>query len=783
MSDVTTVQVKTQLEEKIFTQLQALAPGVPAVTLRGIANNVAAEYSTDIVSDVSIGTNQQLNQIPNNIEGTVNPVNLTNANNGPQDIFNNIQHSIQGQFNPGFAEKITSSIVSQLRNNVQPGQLTNLNFNNLNNNLSSLLSPTITSSINTALSGSLQKTFSTGQTISSFLPGVSSFFENNDSDTALEAIDEAFNISTASQALTEARQFSLDSPENNEKLEVLNKGFTDPQANYPTKEYAGIAETNKLATGDVRGTVVQKKNDERMLGAKLPYGESWDQPESPYRGQYPYNKVTQTEQGHIIEVDDTPGSERLHIYHKSGTFVEIDANGSIVKRAKGSSYEIIDRNGKIAIAGSADISVNGACNIFVGNDANIEVEGDVNLTCHNDITAQAGGTLNMSAKEEVNITGGVVNVQAYETFNMKGNVALNLHSSNVIHMHSNADIKIESVTHNQYTDNFYHTSTESVYLKAGTGIFSQSDGSIHAKAGDGIYHEASSDINLLAGGDVHVDGGGNIQLNSGTASGADDSIESELSFIAASSNIGVLAGRKDIADNSLPDPQSLTLADNKSLLLEEETTSTEDYKNHKQVIISSGYATANDIDGTPISIENQTPTSVQGIIVAPDDKLLKVTALPGNFNLSPNFTVEMLSFKAAVSRDTIRAHTNFSYGDLVYNLQAVALNVLEPIKKVYPNMFVTSAFRDPGNAANAVTSQHPKGQAVDIQFKGLPKSEYYTLAIAIAKMIKYDQLLLEYCNYTANPWIHISYSVEKNKNQILTFYNHKKHSEGLTNLA
>lgn len=783
MSDVTTVKVKTQLEQKIFAQLQALAPGVPAVTLRGIASSVATEYSTDIVSDVNIGANQQLNQIPNNTEGPINPVNLTNANNGPQDIFNNIQHSIHSQFNTGYTDRITNSIVSQLRNSIQPGQLTNLNFNNLNNNLSALLSPAITTSVNTALNGSLQNTFNTRQATPTFLPSVSSFFNNNDSNTALEAIEESFNISSASQALAEAQQFKLDTPENSEKLEVINKGFADPQANYPTKEYSGIAETNKLATGDVRGTIVQKKNDERMIGAKLPYGESWNQPESPYRGQYPYNKVTQTEQGHVIEIDDTPGSERLHIYHKSGTFVEIDANGSIVKRAKGSSYEIIDRNGKIAIAGSADISINGACNIFVGNDANIEVEGDVNLTCHNDITAQAGGTLNMSAKEEVNITGGTVNIQAYDTFNMKGNVALNLHSSNVIHMHSNVDIKVETNTYNQHSDNFYHTSTESIHFKAGSGIFSQSDSSIHNKAGEGIFSQASSDINLLAGGDVHLDGGGDVQLNSGTASGADNTVESKLSFIAASSNIGVLASRKDIADNSVPDPQSLTLADNKSLLLEEETQTTEDYKNHKQVIISSGYATANDIDSSPIIIENQTPNSVQGIQVLPDDKLLKITALPGNYNLSPNFTVEMLSFKAAVSKDPIRAHNSFTYGNIVYNLQALALNVLEPIKKIYPGMFVTSAFRDPGNTTNSVTSQHPKGQAVDIQFKGLQKSEYYTIAIAIAKIIKYDQLLLEYCNYTANPWIHISYSVENNKNQTLTFYNHKKHSEGLTNLA
>ena len=212
-----------------------------------------------------------------------------------------------------------------------------------------------------------------------------------------------------------------------------------------------------------------------MLGAKLPGGDSWDQPESPFKGEYPYNKVTQTESGHIIEVDDTPGSERLHIYHRSGTFVEIDANGSVVKRSVGSSYEIIDRNGRISIAGKADISVNGACNIFIGNDANIEVEGDVNLTCHNDITAMAGGTLNMSAKEEVNITGGNVNIQAYYGMNQKAGDVFNIHSSNVMYMKSNLDMHSEATTSFTYNKNKFDQTGESYHVSIGSCLLYTSD--------------------------------------------------------------------------------------------------------------------------------------------------------------------------------------------------------------------------------------------------------------------------------------------------------------------
>jgi hypothetical protein len=51
---------------------------------------------------------------------------------------------------------------------------------------------------------------------------------------------------------------------------------------------------------------------------KTPLGP---EPESAYASKYPYNKVISTEGGHVIEVDDTPNQERIHIYHKSGTYV------------------------------------------------------------------------------------------------------------------------------------------------------------------------------------------------------------------------------------------------------------------------------------------------------------------------------------------------------------------------------------------------------------------------------------------------------------------------------
>jgi uncharacterized protein YcbK (DUF882 family) len=762
MDPLITKQIQGVLENNIFNKIIALNLNIPNPILRAVISRVAEVGAVDIVKQVTQASNKQLTDIPKNIIGPINPVDITNSNNSPITISNNIDGIIQQQLLAQTTDKIVTKLQSQLRLSLPTDKLGIINFDALAASLVQGITPAVGKTITTAVSGFADSIFGRGQKPKTTTNNIETLYSTLPPEEALLKTDELFVSSAATSALEEAKRFDINSTENKEKLEVLDKGFTDPNANYPTKEYAGISETNKLAQGDSRGTIVQEKNSNRMKGAKLPGGEAWDEPESAFRGAYPYNKVTQTESGHIIEVDDTPGSERLHIYHRSGTYIEIDANGSMVKRTKGSSYEIIDRNGKISIAGRADISVNGACNIFVGNDANIEVEGDTNITCHNDITAQAGGTFNLSAVEEFNIASGNVNIEAYYTMNQKA-TTFNMHSKENMHMRSNADIKVQAT-------NLYDFVSDTVYTQAA--------GAINIKAGDNTNIDSGAAINLLASNNVNLDGS-QTHLQSGNAGAAS---ESQESIIAGSSNIGVIAGRKDISDNDKNDPLVLSLADSRSIALEEETQSLEDSNSQKNLIISEGFANAADLSEPPTAVDSATVQSEQQNFVEPDVKLKTVTQLPGNYNLSPNFTVEMLSSKAAVTRDPIRGHEKATYGEIVFNLQAIALNVLEPVKKIYPNMFVTSAFRDPGNASNAKTSQHPLGQGVDIQFKGITKKEYFEIATKLAKVLKYDQMILEYCSYAKNPWIHVSYSV-KNRSQVLTFFNHKTHSQGLTQLA
>lgn len=765
MNDLLTKQLKTLLERGINSKINSLSLNISDSLIRSIVSKLAQETAKKITILVTTSANQQLDTIPKNLLGTKNPVEITSSNTNSNQLTKVLSNVIDTKLTSQITKSLISAIENELKSSLPTDKKNLVNFTILTSSLNALLTPLVSTAVNTALKSFTSSIFSRSQPVPPAIPGVdslSSFF-SGDVDAALESIDDTYTSANANRFLQASKTFDVNNELNQEKLLALKQGFIDPEANYPTKEYEGKPDTNRLATGDVAGdSLVKSKIKERMLGAKLPGGESWDEPETTYKAEYPYNKVTQTETGHVFEVDDTPGAERLHLFHKAGTYVEIDSNGSMIRRIRGSSYEIIDRNGKISITGSADISVNGSCNIYVGNDANIEVEGDTNITCYNDITAQAAGNVNISARETLNLTGTDVNIQAYNKMNIKSEQELNIQSANYLDLYSNVEMSAHS--------------TGIINFNSNTEITLQTV-NFYTKTSQSTFNETGDSYHILTGGDFNADTGGVAHINSGNAQASKNS---KVARVAGISNIGIISGRKDVLIDGITDPKALTLADEYSILNEEDNQLLKEKKAHRDKLVTAGLASPEELDRSPVTQKTITVRSIQSTTVPGSDSLKKATMLPGNYNLSPNFTLEMLSSKAAVTKDKIES-SELTYGDIVFNLQQVALNILEPVYNLYPNMYVTSGFRNRSKSSS--TSQHPLGHAVDIQFKGASKDEYFKIATQLAKVLKYDQFILEFSSYTNNPWIHISYTGKVDRLQVMTFWNNSRHSSGLTQLA
>ena len=103
-----------------------------------------------------------------------------------------------------------------------------------------------------------------------------------------------------------------------------------------------------------------------------------DEPQSPYKAAYPSNAVHQTSSGHVIEIDDTDGYERIHIFHKSGTFIEMHGNGDVVTHHK-NGFRTATGDDKLHVTGNLDFVVEGDCNFSVKGLMNLTALDNINI--------------------------------------------------------------------------------------------------------------------------------------------------------------------------------------------------------------------------------------------------------------------------------------------------------------------------------------------------------------------------------------------------------------------
>jgi hypothetical protein len=238
-------------------------------------------------------------------------------------------------------------------------------------------------------------------------------------------------------------------------------GFYDPNGIYP--KYKDEVDTNRLAVNDednpslsltlrtaTRTTEVATADFNSVLAADgtiiaASDGTTWDQPVIPYAAVYPYNKVYETEAGHVKEYDDTPGSERIHERHTTGTSYEISPNGTKTDIIKGDHYTIVSNNSQALITGNSDISIDGRHKIYinkantpnnhydiqVGTGANINIQvdsGDVNVvTTTGRINLNSGGDTNL--KVGGNLT---IDVEGNMTSNIEGSNTENTTGAKII---------------------------------------------------------------------------------------------------------------------------------------------------------------------------------------------------------------------------------------------------------------------------------------------------------------------------------------------------------------
>lgn len=205
---------------------------------------------------------------------------------------------------------------------------------------------------------------------------------------------------------------------------VPNK-LSDPAEAYPKGKYLKEQTTNRLARGKAESTVIETRKKNLKKNIVSAGGVSWAEPPPAFNPKYPYNNALETESGHALEFDDTPGQERVHLAHRKGTFFEIDKDGNEVHKVVRDNYELVMGSDYVFINGKCSVTVGGDCNLKVGGNMNVEVAGGINMSAGGDIRMK-GKKVFVESTSDLNIkSGGVGNMTSAKKLSLKGqNAAL-----------------------------------------------------------------------------------------------------------------------------------------------------------------------------------------------------------------------------------------------------------------------------------------------------------------------------------------------------------------------
>jgi len=236
-------------------------------------------------------------------------------------------------------------------------------------------------------------------------------------------------------------------------------------------------------------TWVKSAEQSRTTEIQGPEGtESWDEPNINAQPEYPYNRVIETTK-HRIEIDDTPGYERVTIHHNSGSYIQMADNGLVTNKVVTDRYDITDVNQFVHVGGVSNVVIEGNAYVKVNGNKTEEIMGDYIQNIHGHHFQSIGGESNINIGKVSQFRAANIKMQANA-----GDLAL----------HSTKNIKIEAdETMSSKAPTIWQHGTENVYID--TNIFSlkSAEGSIIESLGY-LDVDVTEDIDIISAGNINM---------------------------------------------------------------------------------------------------------------------------------------------------------------------------------------------------------------------------------------------------------------------------------------
>jgi hypothetical protein len=139
-----------------------------------------------------------------------------------------------------------------------------------------------------------------------------------------------------------------------------------------------------------------------------PQGDStWYEPDSQAANSaYSHNHGFYSNSGHFVEMDDTPGYERIRMQHRIGNYTEIQSDGTEIHKIVGDNYEIVVKNNHVLIKGYCSVTIQGDSKLSVEGDVYQNIQGNVYQNIEGEMDAVVAGEVNITSESDINLTAG-----------------------------------------------------------------------------------------------------------------------------------------------------------------------------------------------------------------------------------------------------------------------------------------------------------------------------------------------------------------------------------------
>jgi hypothetical protein len=246
---------------------------------------------------------------------------------------------------------------------------------------------------------------------------------------------------------------------------------------------------------------------------------TWDEPSVAYNAEYPYNRVIETGSGHVIELDDTPGGERVMIYHRNGSYIQMSPTTTTIK-SPNDMYSVNEKNYHMYVGGTNVITIEGDSHVLIKGNKIEEIMGNYQQIIHGNHEVGVAGQMNMNGGEQGQIRAANLILESnVENLNIKTGKNIKFESGESIHFKTKDLFMQGSETINVKGKNVFMESSATTSIKSETGVM-EAAGNFSIKADHAII--GGGQLVSVNASTVAIDSV--IELSKGT-SGTPDSAE------------------------------------------------------------------------------------------------------------------------------------------------------------------------------------------------------------------------------------------------------------------